>query len=71
MKPPTLKQKVKMYEDFLHKLNVGVVCGSSDIIQKLISNADKWSYMHRYGNGELSEKEQQKLINKAFWNLCE
>jgi hypothetical protein len=25
--------------------------------------------MHRVGNGELSEEDQQKLIDKAFWEL--
>jgi hypothetical protein len=38
-------------------------------IKKLLRNIDKWSYMHRCGNGELSEKEQQELIDRAFWKL--
>jgi hypothetical protein len=71
MKAPTKKEKIQQYEDFLHKINMATVCGRNDIIQKLIENADKWSYAHRVGNGELSDKEQQKIINKAFWNLCE
>jgi hypothetical protein len=25
--------------------------------------------MHRISNGELSEEQQQELINRAFWNL--
>lgn len=71
MKKPTLKQKVKQYEEFLHKINLGVVCGRSDIIQKLVANADKWSYCHRVGNGEITEKQQEKIINKSFWKLCD
>jgi hypothetical protein len=27
--------------------------------------------MHRVGNGEPSEREQQRLITKAFWQLCD
>jgi exopolyphosphatase/pppGpp-phosphohydrolase len=66
---PTLEEKVKQYEDFLHNINMMLVSGSIKGVQKLIDNADRWSYMHRISNGELSEEEQQKLIDKAFWNL--
>ena len=68
-KKPTLRQKVKQYEDFLHNLNLMMVCGNNKGIQALLNNADKWSYMHRYGNGELSDREQDKLVNEAFWKL--
>lgn len=68
-KTPTLKQKVKQYEDFLHNINMMIVTGNHLAIQKLIYNADNWSYSFRRGNGELSEKEQQELINEAFWKL--
>jgi len=43
--------------------------GTQTNIQKLLNNIDDWSYSHRKGNGELSEKEQQQIINKAFWKL--
>jgi hypothetical protein len=46
-----------------------LIASNSKGVQKLIDNADRWSYMHRISNGELSEEEQQKLIDKAFWNL--
>ena len=69
MKTPTLEEKVEQYEQFLHNINMMLVASSTEGIQKLIDNADRWSYMHRIGNGELSEEEQQKLIDKAFWDL--
>jgi exopolyphosphatase/pppGpp-phosphohydrolase len=68
-KTPTLKEKVEQYEQFLHSINMMLISGSIKGVQKLIDNADCWSYAHRVGNGELSEEEQQKLIDKAFWNL--
>jgi hypothetical protein len=68
-KTPTLKQKVAQYEEFLHKINTMIVCCDSKSLQKLINNADSWSYSFRRGNGELSEKEQQELVNQAFWKL--
>jgi exopolyphosphatase/pppGpp-phosphohydrolase len=66
---PTIEEKVKQYEDFLHNINMMLVSGSIKGVQKLIDNADSWSYSHRVGNGELTEEQQQELINRAFWNL--
>ena len=66
---PTLEQKVEQYELFLHNINMMLIASNSKGVQKLIDNADRWSYMHRISNGELSEEQQQELINRAFWNL--
>lgn len=68
-KSPTLKQRVQQYEDLLHKINLMQTACNNEGIKKLLRNIDKWSYMHRCGNGELSEKEQQELIDRAFWKL--
>ena len=70
-KTPKLKEKVAMYERFLHAINMCVTCANNDGVRELVSNADKFSYSHRRGNGELSDREQQQLINAAFWKLCE
>jgi hypothetical protein len=48
-----------------------MLSGNQKGIQKLLDNADRWSYSHRVGNGEYTEKQQQKIVNKAFWNLNE
>jgi hypothetical protein len=66
---PTLEQKVEEYERFLHNINLMIVCHKYKAIQQLVDNADSWSYSHRVGNGELTEEQQQELINRAFWNL--
>lgn len=71
MKKPTQKQKIEMYESFLHKINSFCIACEDLGIQELVQNADTWSYMHRVGNGEISDRAQQRLITKAFWNLCE
>lgn len=71
MKTPTLKEKVSQYESFLHKINSFIVSCNNDGIKELVENADDWSYSHRISNGELSDREQQKLINKAFWKLLD
>lgn len=71
MKSPTNEEKVEMYERFLHKINMCCVSMNNNAIKELVENADIWSYNHRRGNGELSDEEQQKLIDSAFWKLCD
>ena len=71
MKTPTLKQKVDQYESFLHRINMFIISSNNDGIGELIGNADDWSYSHRIGNGELSDRKQQQAINNAFWKLCD
>ena len=71
MKTPTLRQKVDQYESFLHKINSFIVSGNHGGIAELVGNADSWSYSHRVGNGELSDRKQQHLINNAFSKLLD
>lgn len=71
MKNPTLKQKVAMYESYLHKINTFIVSSDNEGIKELVENADNWSYAHRVGNGELTDAEQRKHVNRAFWKLCD
>lgn len=71
IKTPTIEEKVRMYEDFLHAINMNIVCMNNLAIHKLIENADRWSYAHRRGNGMMSEEEQQECIDAAFWRLCD
>jgi len=70
-KTPTQKQKVEMYEKFLNKINTCVMCCDNLGIQELVHNADMWSYAHRCGNGEPTEREQQRIVNEKFWKLCD
>jgi len=71
MKTPTLKEKVSQYESFLHKINSFIVSCNNDGIRELVQNADTWSYAHRVGNGELSDRQQQQAINNAFYKLLD
>jgi hypothetical protein len=71
MKTPTNKEKILQYESFLHKINSFIVSCNNDGIKELVENADNFSYSHRVGNGELSDREQQRLINNAFWKLLD
>lgn len=67
----TLKEKVVMYERFLHQLQMNAeVTMDADVVKQLIDNACSWSYAHRCGNGLLTEEEQQAIIDQAFDKLC-
>jgi len=47
------------------------ISGNNNGIRELVKNADNFSYSHRVGNGELSDKKQQQAINNAFWKLLD
>ena len=47
------------------------MCTDGFGVKELVTNADNWSYSHRVGNGELSDEEQQKAVDRAFWKLLE
>lgn len=69
-KTPTLKEKIKVYEQLLHDIQFHrEVTMNHDAVVKLLDKIGAWSYSHRIGNGEHSEKDQQSIINHAFWNL--
>jgi hypothetical protein len=40
-------------------------------VYELIGLICSWSYAHRCGNGELSDKEQQAIIDRALQRLKE
>jgi DNA phosphorothioation-dependent restriction protein DptG len=71
MKTPTLAEKVIQYEKFLHKINSLVTACNHEGVRELVQNADSWSYSHRVGNGEMSDRKQQQLIDVAFRKLLD
>ena len=71
MRTPTLAEKVMQYEEFLHKINSFVTVCNHEGIRELVQNADSWSYAHRVGNGEMSDRKQQQLIDVAFRKLLD
>lgn len=71
MKTPNKNEKITMYEAFLHKINSFIISCNHEGVRELVENADNWSYAHRVGNGELSDRKQQQIINNAFWKLLE
>lgn len=69
IKPPTNEQKIKMYEGFLHDINLALTCCDEKMLNQLIKNADAFSYAHRVGDGVYSDEEQEQIIAAKFWKL--
>jgi hypothetical protein len=69
VKQPTRNQKIQVYENLLHRLSLARLVGNTDAINKILDQADSWSYAHRSGNGALTDREQKELIKRAFWRL--
>jgi hypothetical protein len=65
-----LEEKVKQYENFLHKLDMMVTCCNNTGIQELIANAVAWSYSHRCGEHYIDE-DRDKLIDIKTKKLCD
>lgn len=67
-----LLEKMAVYESLLHSLHmVSSVAMNKEKTTKLLENISRWSYAHRMGNGQFSEKEQDDLVKKAFDKLLE
>jgi hypothetical protein len=59
----TQKDRLRIYEKFMHKVSMYVTVMDSDKVREGVSLIDSWSYAHRSGNSELTEHEQRKLVD--------
>ena len=63
------QQKIQVYEKLLDRIALLYDMGDNEGLRTILEKINNYSRSHRVGNGELSEEEQQKLIDKYFWNL--
>jgi len=65
-----LRNKVNVYEDLLHKIQMNaVIAMNPEEVEKIIKGICDWSYAQRSGNGELSQQEQEERIAQALNTL--
>lgn len=65
-------EELEVYKDTLHALHfASSVTIDSKRVGDILNAISAWSYAHRRGNGELSDKEQQLLVETAFRKLKE
>lgn len=70
VKRPTQKEKIAVYEDLLHNIQLYAEVTMDEARMKaIIARICSWSYAHRAGNGEFSEEQQNDRIDHAFWGL--
>lgn len=68
----TMKEKINVYESVLHRIQMlREVAMNKEALIELLDIIGSWSYAHRSGNGELTEKEQQERIDYHFNRLKE
>ena len=68
----TNKAKIRLYEDVFHKIQLlREVTMDSEKLSDLLNLLGDWSYSHRTGNGTLSKRQQNKLINQSLKRLNE
>lgn len=59
--------RLSVLESLLHRIQIArEVAMDADKVVALLDKICTWSRAHREGNGELTEKEQQERIDKAF-----
>lgn len=65
------KDRSKIINTFLHSLALNFEMCNVDKVHNGLNLISSWSYAHRVGNGEYSEKEQQKLIDSIINKMKE
>ena len=61
----TQKDRLRIYQKFMHQISLYVTVMNSSKIAEGVQLIDSWSYAHRAGNGELTDHEQQKLVDQV------
>lgn len=59
-------ERLKVYEAFFHKINMALLTHNQEKIQNALELIDAWSYAHRFGNGEPTEFEQKRMVEKVI-----
>lgn len=59
--------RAQIYERFFHQIQMyREVTLNAEKVKEALDIIGDWSYAHRAGNGQLSEKEQSRMINRQI-----
>lgn len=67
----TNKERLRFYEGFFHSISMAAQGHNNERVREAINIIVDWSYAHRCGNGELSDHEQQTMIDTQILNMRE
>lgn len=62
----TQKERLKIYESFLHQFQLHIMLNNEAKIKEGLQIINRWSYAHRSGNGQLSDYEQKKQVEHVI-----
>jgi hypothetical protein len=62
-------EKIKIYESIFHHLQYCMVSGNDERIREILQVISDWSYAHRAGNGELTDSEIKRNINRQVTRM--
>lgn len=62
----TTNEKMQTYENLFHHINYCMLTGNHETISEILQVISDWSYAHRAGNGELTDKEIEDNINEQL-----
>lgn len=55
-------EKVKLYETVFHRISMLHTAMNGELLREQISRICDWSYAHRMGNGELTQRQTEAAI---------
>ena len=62
-----MEKENEVFRRVFHHINThAAITMNAGKMEEIINAISSWSYAHRSGNGELSDEEQQALIDRAF-----
>lgn len=67
----TKAERLKIYENFFHRINFHCVTMNNTKITEAVSLIDSWSYAHRQGNGEPTDYQQKKMVDSVVRRMGE
>jgi hypothetical protein len=67
----TEKERFQITKTFLDYLALGLQVGNAKIVNGALAIIADWSYAHRVGNGENSDSQQQKIIDRQYQRMKE
>jgi hypothetical protein len=62
-----MEKENEVFQQVFHHINTQAsITMNQQKMQEIIGAICSWSYAHRVGNGELSDEEQQAVVDRAF-----
>jgi len=56
---------MRVYEQFMHQVQMYALVHNQLKLNEAITLMCDWSYAHRVGNGEYSERQQQRIVDQV------